>query len=126
MCIPSAPDIPPPPAPPEIPQAPTEVNPAVLAARKTARAGAAAQSGFASTILTGGRGVNTAGLPTGQPGSILAAGNNDVFTNITTPSSGRDRGRVGRPGSSHNSDHLSTGGASGRRSLLSGRGGRGR
>jgi len=118
MCIPSAPDIPPPPAPPEIPQAPTEVNPAVLAARKTARATSAAQSGFASTILTGGHGVNPAGQPTGQPGGSLLAGTAEEFTNIIPPNPDRNGTRTDRPGSSgHNSSH--SGG-----SLLSGRGGR--
>jgi uncharacterized membrane protein YgcG len=111
MCIPSAPDIPPPPAPPEIPQAPTEVNPAVLAARKTARTTSAAQSGFASTILTGGRGVNSAGLPTG--GSVLTAGTNDEFTNITNNQTKLKRGS-GRPGSSSGSILSGTGGGGGR------------
>lgn len=57
MCVPKAPSIPPPPAAPEIPRAPTEVDPSILAARNRSRRQAQAASGFASTILTGGRGV---------------------------------------------------------------------
>lgn len=56
MC---APDIPSPPPSPVIPRAPTEVNPSILAARNRARSLVAASSGFQSTILTSGRGVNT-------------------------------------------------------------------
>ncbi len=57
MCLPSAPKQAAPPPLPDIPQAPTEVSPGVLAAKKRARTQAASQAGFASTIVTGGRGV---------------------------------------------------------------------
>ena len=63
MCM-STPSIPAPPKPPAIPQAPQRQDANVLAARKKARDKAGAQSGFSSTILTGGRGVNGAGLGT--------------------------------------------------------------
>lgn len=67
MCIPSTPDIPPPPPPPAIPQAPQRQDASVLSARKAARSKAKQQSGYSSTLITGGRGVNEAGYATTKP-----------------------------------------------------------
>jgi hypothetical protein len=89
MCLASAPKIPPPPPPPKIPQAPTEANPAVQAARKTARARALSQSGFQSTILSG-RGNSPINPTEAKP----TQGNNKPL--------GGNQGKTVRPNTSEN------------------------